>query len=73
MDDRLVLARRITAGLLACVLLGGIFLVARPVRADSVDDARRKVNEMADRLEAAEEEVDRLSEELRVEIGRAHV
>ena len=66
MDDRLVLPRRITAGLLACVLLGGIFLVARPVRADSVDDARRKVNEMADRLEAAEEEVDRLSEELRV-------
>jgi cell wall-associated NlpC family hydrolase len=34
-------------------------------RADNVDDARRKVQQMADQLEEAEEKVDRLSEELR--------
>ncbi|MGA1162341.1 MAG: NlpC/P60 family protein [Ilumatobacteraceae bacterium] len=35
-------------------------------RADSVDDARRKVQQMADQLEKAEADVDRLSEELRI-------
>ena len=34
-------------------------------RADSVDDARRRVEQMADQLEKAEEKVDRLSEDLR--------
>ena len=67
MDDPTRRFRRISAGLLVALLLGGGAVVSeRPVVADSVDDARRQVNEMADRLEAAEEEVDRLSEELRV-------
>jgi cell wall-associated NlpC family hydrolase len=35
-------------------------------RADNVDDARRKVQQMADQLEKAEADVDRLSEELRI-------
>ncbi|MFZ9443527.1 MAG: NlpC/P60 family protein [Ilumatobacteraceae bacterium] len=67
MDDPTRRFRRISAGLLIALLLGGGAVVGeRPVVADSVDDARRQVNEMADQLEAAEEEVDRLSEELRV-------
>lgn len=57
------LAAAVTGGV---TILAGAVIWVGPARADSVDDARRKVSEMADRLEAAEAEVDRLSEELRV-------
>ena len=54
MDDPTRRFRRISAGLLVALLLGGGAVVGeRPVVADSVDDARRQVNEMADQLEAA--------------------
>ena len=64
--------RRLAAQVLvSAMLLGtvGVVAVERPVAADSVDDAKRKVRQMTDQLEAAEAEADRLSEE----IGRAHV
>jgi hypothetical protein len=54
--------------LVSTMLLGtvGVVAVERPVAADSVDDAKRKVRQMTDQLEAAEAEADRLSEELRI-------
>lgn len=58
-------------GFLVCTLLlggAGISLVESPVSAGSVDDAKRKVGQIADQLEAAEEEVDRLSEELAIAV-----
>jgi cell wall-associated NlpC family hydrolase len=61
--------RRLAAqALVSAMLLGtvGVVAVERPAAADSVDDAKRKVREMADQLEAAEAEADRLSEELRI-------
>ena len=61
--------RRLAAQVLvSAMLLGtvGVVAVERPAAADSVDDAKRKVREMADQLEAAEAEADRLSEELRI-------
>ena len=61
--------RRLAAQVLvSAMLLGtaGVVAVERPVAADSVDDAKRKVREMTDQLEAAEAEADRLSEELRI-------
>ena len=61
--------RRLAAQVLvSAMLLGtvGVVAVERPVAADSVDDAKRKVRQMADQLEAAEAEADRLSEELRI-------
>jgi len=64
---RRVLARRFIVGALVTSLLTGatgITHVVSPAAADSVDDARRKVRQMADKLEAAEAEVDKLSEDL---------
>ena len=61
--------RRLAAQVLvSAMLLGtvGVVAVERPVAADSVDDAKRKVRQMTDQLEAAEAEADRLSEELRI-------
>ena len=61
--------RRMAAQVLvSAMLLGtvGVVAVERPAAADSVDDAKRKVREMTDQLEAAEAEADRLSEELRI-------
>jgi len=61
--------RRLAAQVLvSAMLLGtvGVVAVERPAAADSVDDAKRKVHQMADQLEAAEAEADRLSEELRI-------
>lgn len=61
--------RRVAAQILVSVmLLGtvGVVVAERPAVADSVDDAKRKVRQMADQLEAAEAEADRLSEELRI-------
>mgnify|MGYP006152968233 CR=1 FL=1 len=61
--------RRMAAQVLvSTMLLGtvGVVAVERPAAADSVDDAKRKVRQMADQLEAAEAEADRLSEELRI-------
>lgn len=61
--------RRVAAQVLvSAMLLGTVGVVAmeRPVAADSVDDAKRRVREMTDQLEAAEAEADRLSEELRI-------
>jgi hypothetical protein len=61
--------RRLAAQVLvSALLLGtvGVVAVERPVAADSVDDAKRKVRQMTDQLEAAEAEADRLSEELRI-------
>jgi len=61
--------RRMAAQVLvSTMLLGtvGVVAVERPVAADSVDDAKRKVRQMTDQLEAAEAEADRLSEELRI-------
>ena len=61
--------RRRVAALLVCSLVfTGVSLSSSSgvVSAGSVDGARRKVQQMADQLEAAEEEVDRLSEELRI-------
>ena len=61
--------RRLAAQVLvSAMLLGtaGVVAVERPAAADSVDDAKRKVREMTDQLEAAEAEADRLSEELRI-------
>ena len=63
------LARRLaTQVLVATMVFGaaGVIAVERPVAADSVDDAKRKVRQMADKLEAAEAEADRLSEELQI-------
>ena len=63
------LMRRVAAQVLvSAMLLGTVGVVAmeRPVAADSVDDAKRRVREMTDQLEAAEAEADRLSEELRI-------
>jgi len=63
--------RHLLIGFLVCtVLLGGagISLVESPAGAGSVDDAKRKVGQIADQLEAAEEEVDRLSEELAIAV-----
>jgi cell wall-associated NlpC family hydrolase len=63
--------RHLLTGFLVCTLLlggAGISLVASPAGAGSVDDAKRKVGQIADQLEAAEEEVDRLSEELAIAV-----
>lgn len=63
--------RHLLTGFLVCtLLLGGMgsSLVASPAGAGSVDDAKRKVGQIADQLEAAEEEVDRLSEELAIAV-----
>lgn len=63
--------RHLLTGFLVCtLLLGGVgsSLVASPAGAGSVDDAKRKVGQIADQLEAAEEEVDRLSEELAIAV-----
>ena len=58
--------RLVVAFLVTGLLTGtpGLAHVTSPVRADSVDEARRKVKKMADALEAAQEEVDLLSEDL---------
>ena len=61
LHHRLVVGAVITALLTGAT---GITHVASPASADSVDDARRKVRQMADKLEAAEAEVDKLSEDL---------
>jgi len=61
--------RRLAAQVLvSAMLLGtvGVVAVERPAVADSVDDAKRRVRQMADQLEAAEAEADRLSEELQI-------
>jgi len=63
--------RHLLIGFLVCTLLlggAGISLVESPAGAGSVDDAKRKVGQIADQLEAAEEEVDRLSEELAIAV-----
>ncbi len=63
--------RHLLIGFLVCTLLlggAGSSLVASPAGAGSVDDAKRKVGQIADQLEAAEEEVDRLSEELAIAV-----
>ena len=63
--------RHLLTGFLVCTLLlggAGISLVTSPAGAGSVDDAKRKVGQIADQLEAAEEEVDRLSEELAIAV-----
>lgn len=63
--------RHLLTGFLVCTLLlggAGISLVESPAGAGSVDDAKRKVGQIADQLEAAEEEVDRLSEELAIAV-----
>ena len=63
--------RHLLIGFLVCTLLlggAGISLVESPASAGSVDDAKRKVGQIADQLEAAEEEVDRLSEELAIAV-----
>jgi len=63
--------RHLLIGFLVCTLLlggAGISLVESPAGAGSVDDAKRKVSQIADQLEAAEEEVDRLSEELAIAV-----
>lgn len=63
--------RHLLIGFLVCTLLlggAGISLVESPASAGSVDDAKRKVSQIADQLEAAEEEVDRLSEELAIAV-----
>jgi len=63
--------RHLLVGFLVCTLLvggAGISLVESPANAGSVDDAKRKVSQIADQLEAAEEEVDRLSEELAIAV-----
>ena len=63
--------RHLLTGFLVCALLlggAGISLVESPAGAGSVDDAKRKVGQIADQLEAAEEEVDRLSEELAIAV-----
>ena len=56
--------RRMAAQVLvSAMLLGtvGVVAVERPAAADSVDDAKRKVREMTDQLEAAEAEADRMA------------
>lgn len=61
--------RRVVAQVLvSAMLLGtaGVVAIEHPAVADSVDDAKRKVRQMADQLEAAEAEADRLSEELQI-------
>jgi len=63
--------RHLLIGFLVCTLLlggAGISLVESPAGAGSVDDAKRKVGQIADQLEAAEEEIDRLSEELAIAV-----
>jgi len=63
--------RHLLIGFLVCTLLlggAGISLVESPAGAGSVDDAKRKVSQIADQLDAAEEEVDRLSEELAIAV-----
>jgi len=63
--------RHLLIGFLVCTLVlggAGISLVESPAGAGSVDDAKRKVGQIADQLEAAEEEVDRLSEELAIAV-----
>ena len=59
--------RRLIVGALVTSLLTGatgITHIASHASADSVDDAKRKVRQMADKLEKAENEVDVLSEDL---------
>jgi cell wall-associated NlpC family hydrolase len=61
--------RRVAAQVLVSAMLlstVGVAAIEQPAIADSVDDAKRKVRQMADQLEAAEAEADRLSEELRI-------
>lgn len=63
---RFVRSRLVVGALITSLLSGatGVMYMASPAVADSVDEARRKVRQMADKLEAAEAEVDRLSEDL---------
>ena len=61
--------RRVAAQVLVTTMLfgaAGVVAIERPAAANSVDDAKRRVRQMADQLEAAEAEADRLSEELAI-------